>query len=168
MFLYSILASGGFKSYLPTIVLIIAGGTIWLANVIKAKNTIKQEKQDQIAQIIEEHDNETALRDEFKDLHNRFDEVFARLDNIEDRLQRTDDKVNILTDSDKHDIKSWIVEQYHKFYIHQGWIDAFSAETIDSRFDDYRKEGGNSYVENLVKQIHTLSMDPEDSIKKDN
>ena len=66
-----------------------------------------------------------------------------------------------------HDIKAWIVEQYHKFYTNQGWIDAFSAETIDIRYEDYLKEGGNSYVENLIAQLHTLSMDPTQRVKKE-
>ena len=77
-------------------------------------------------------------------------------------MEIAEERLNDLTVSDMHDIKAWIVEQYHRFYGQQGWIDAFSAETIDRRYMDYVKEGGNSYVENLINQLHTLPMDPKE------
>jgi hypothetical protein len=65
-----------------------------------------------------------------------------------------------LTISDMNDIKAWIVDQYHKFYTEQGWIDAFNADTLDKRYEDYKKEGGNSYIDTLMERLHSLPMDP--------
>jgi hypothetical protein len=80
------------------------------------------------------------------------------------RLEAVETTVNNLVESDKNDIRAWIVEQYHKFYVHQGWIDAFSADTIEKRYADYKKEGGNSYVEELIKRLHSLPMDPQGGV----
>lgn len=95
------------------------------------------------------------------DIKKEFDALHKRFDVLEERMGGAETRLDALTESDMHDIKSWIVEQYHKFVIQQGWIDAFSAETIDRRYEDYKKEGGNSYIDTLIEKLHTLSMDPD-------
>ena len=94
------------------------------------------------------------------ELNNKCDTILEGLEAIKNRLEIAEAKLTDLTISDMHDIKSWIVEQYHRFYNEQGWIDAFSAETIDRRYNDYKKEGGNSYVKELIDRLHSLPMDP--------
>ena len=83
-----------------------------------------------------------------------------KLTDMESRMFTAEQRLHDLTQSDMHDIKCWIVDQYQKFYVEQGWIDAFHADTIDRRYEDYLKEGGNSYIETLIERLHTLPMDP--------
>lgn len=152
---------------LPTVILVIVAIFICGAELIKAKRVWKEEKQNVIDEAVEEKQQEINLQAEFERLHDRFDAIEQRLDGLEERMAAAEERLLDLTISDMHDIKAWIVEQYQKFFVHQGWIDAFSAETIDRRYSDYKKEGGNSYIKNLIDQLHTLSMDPAQSIYKD-
>lgn len=148
--------------YLPTIVLVLLAAFFIGADLIKGKNVYKEEKKKKKQEIIDEHEEKCSIQDEFKALHSRFDEIDRRLAALEERMGTAEERLNTLTESDMNDIKSWIVEQYHKFYGHQGWIDAYSADTIERRFGDYQAEGGNSYVHNLVNQLRTLPMDPDE------
>lgn len=145
---------------LPTIILVIIALIICGAELIKAIRVWREERDTRLNAAIAQRQEQINLREEFERIHARFDAIDERLDNFETRLAAAEQGIKDLTTSDMHDIKAWIVEQYHKFYNNQGWIDAFSAETIDRRYQDYLKEGGNSYVENLINQLHTLSMDP--------
>ena len=78
-------------------------------------------------------------------------EIKAEFDNV-------NSKINLLTESDKDDIKGWIVSQYH-FFMEQGWIDDFSMDTIEKRYGHYVEEGGNHYVHTLMKELKALPKD---------
>ena len=147
---------------LPSVLLVTFAIIICGADLIKAIKVWKEERKNRRKEITDAYQEEINLKNEFKKIHERFDEIVSRLDNLEIRMEIAEERLNDLTVSDMHDIKAWIVEQYHRFYGQQGWIDAFSAETIDRRYMDYVKEGGNSYVENLINQLHTLPMDPKE------
>lgn len=155
-------------SNLPMTILIIIALFFCGIEIIKGIQFLKGLKDKRVNEEVEERQQEINIQEEFQKLHNRLDQIDTRLDEFGRRLAAAEDRLTDLTISDMHDIKSWIVEQYHKFYVQQGWIDAFSAETIDRRYSDYKKEGGNSYIKNLMDQLHTLSMDPEQSRHKDN
>jgi predicted nuclease with TOPRIM domain len=152
---------------LPMVILIIIALFFCAIEIIKGIQFFKELKNKTVNEAVEERQQEIDMQAEFNKLHERFDEIQDELKTVKERLAVAEQQLKDLTISDMHDIKSWIVEQYHKFYVHQGWIDAFSAETIDRRYSDYKKEGGNSYIKNLIEQLHTLSMDPEQSIHKD-
>ena len=130
------------------------------AEIIKAVKVFREENGRRVNNQIQARDQETSQQNAFTEMNRKIDLILSRLNSIEDRLNQTDERIKDLTISDMHDIKGWIVEQYHKFYNEQGWIDAFSAETIDRRFNDYKKEGGNSYIQELVDRLHDLPMDP--------
>jgi hypothetical protein len=146
---------------LPTIILAIIVVIICGAEIIKALRVWREEKTNRINQQIEEQNQEQAQQNAMTELSLKMDLILEKLGSIEERLQKAENRLDKLTESDMHDIKAWIVDQYHKFFVGQGWIDAFSAETLDRRYEDYKDEGGNSYIDNLMAQLHTLSMDPE-------
>lgn len=72
-----------------------------------------------------------------------------------DHFEATNAKLEILTQSDKDSIKSWIVEKHHLF-VKQGWVDDFNMDAIERRFTHYEEEGGNSYVCDLMKELRKL------------
>lgn len=150
---------------LPTIILVTIAVIICGAELIKALRVWKEERTSRINQQIEEQNQEQAQQNAIAELSLKMDLILEKLGSIEERLQKAENRLDKLTESDMHDIKAWIVDQYHKFYNEQGWIDAFSAETLDRRYEDYKDEGGNSYIDNLMAQLHTLSMDPQDKKK---
>ena len=154
-------------SNLPMVILIIIALFFCTIEVVKGVQFFKELKNKRVNEVVEERQQAIDIQAEFNKLHERFDEIQDELKIVKERLATAEQQLKDLTISDMHDIKSWIVEQYHKFYVQQGWIDAFSAETIDRRYSDYKKEGGNSYIKTLIDQLHTLSMDPEQNIHKD-
>ena len=145
---------------LPTIILVTLAGIICGAELIKALRVWKEERDRRVNAVIEEQNEERTLQETLEDLNKKFDLILEKVSNIETRMGVAEGKIADLVESDMHDIKSWIVEQYHKFYNEQGWIDSFSAETIDRRYGDYQKEGGNSYISTLMERLHSLPMDP--------
>jgi hypothetical protein len=158
---------------LPTVLLVLAAFVICGAELIKAFRTWKDERQHYRNDIREEVSHEFEEKNQYQELHNKMDQMLDHLANIDSRLDDMDSrnaaseaKINILIDSDKDDIKGWIVDKYHEFYSRKGWIDAFSMDAIEKRFSTYEKEGGNHYVKNLVNQLRSLPMDPNESIHK--
>ena len=81
-------------------------------------------------------------------------------DTINNKFESIEKQINILTESDMHDIKQSIVKDYHYFVEKQKWIDDFSLNTLLLRFEDYQKEGGNSYISTLVEELKTLPKHP--------
>lgn len=139
----------------PFLIVVIVLALIFCGiEVYKALKFITDIIRGKVRKEINQEQESVDIKKEFDALHKRFDALEKRIGEAEIRL-------DALTESDMHDIKSWIVEQYHKFVLQQGWIDAFSAETIDRRYEDYKKEGGNSYIDTLIEKLHSLSMDPE-------
>ena len=153
---------------LPTVILVTVAVIICGAELIKALQVWRDEHDKKVKGQIEHQEKEKSIQEAIDIFDKKLDTLLDKIDRVETRMQTAENRLDKLTVSDMHDIKSWIVEQYHKFYTSQGWIDAFSAETIDRRYEDYKAEGGNSYIDNLISQLHTLSMDPEEKTNNNN
>lgn len=147
-------------SNIPATMVILIAVIICGAELIKAikvwREAAKERRQKEQNSIQKEID----MKAEFKALHDKLDSIDGRLDGLDKRMKDAETRLDGLTESDMHDIKAWIVEKYHEFYTVQGWIDAFNAETIDKRYEDYVREGGNSYIDTLMERLHSLPMDP--------
>ena len=65
-------------------------------------------------------------------------------------------KIDLLINSDKDDIKSYITREHHYFCYKLGYIDDFSLDCIEKRFKHYSDEGGNSFIENFMKDLRAL------------
>ena len=105
---------------------------------------------------VQKKEEENELHKTLKDMQTSLTQLHNKVDDRDKRLEKIEKRLDDLTESDKNDIKSWITEQYQKFYVNQGWIDAYSADTIDHRYSDYKKEGGNSFIDQLIERLHTL------------
>ena len=77
------------------------------------------------------------------------------INKILEQLENQQKILNLLVESDKDDIKGWIIQQYH-FFTAKGSIDDFSRDTIEKRASHYFEEGGNSYIEDILAQIRQL------------
>lgn len=152
----------------PILIVVIIAIIICGAELIKAIKVWRDAGQAKIDKKVSEQQEEAEIKKGIQTILDRLDKLDERLDKMDARMAAAEKKLQELTESDMHDIKAWIVEQYHKFYNDLGWIDAFSAETLDRRYQDYRNEGGNSYVEQLMDRLHTLPMDPPNKSNKSN
>lgn len=90
--------------------------------------------------------------DKEKDLYGEFVEF---KEECKEHFINTDGKLELLTQSDKDSIKSWIVEKHH-YFLKQEWIDDFNMDALEKRFTHYEEEGGNSYVYDLMQDLRKL------------
>lgn len=75
-------------------------------------------------------------------------------------------KVDILVASDKEAIKAFITREHHAYYA-QGWVDDYSLECCERLFAHYKEEGGNSFIENFMKEMRKLPNRPPEKPKLD-
>lgn len=75
---------------------------------------------------------------------------------IDDVLKKLSENVELLMQSDRDDIKAWITEKHHYYCYTQGWIDDYSIDCIEKRYEHYKTEGGNSFVLDLMQDLRKL------------
>lgn len=75
-------------------------------------------------------------------------------------LQNLSAKIDMLVDSDKDAIKSYITKQHHYFCYQIGWIDDFSLDCLEKRYGHYANEGGNSFIEGFMEELRALPKQP--------
>lgn len=141
-----------------------------IREVVNFVSWVKDKNKKRLDEGVEQKQREEML-DKYeevnKDMQNRMAKCYSSIEgkidelsiNINGRMDSMEDQLKILTDSDMHDIKSWIVEKHH-YYMNQRWIDDFAMDTIEKRYSDYKKEGGNSYVDTLMEELRKLPKDP--------
>ena len=77
-----------------------------------------------------------------------------------EKIEQQNLRIELLIDSDKDDIKSFITEKYHYFVEVKGWIDDYSLDCLERRFQHYKDENGNSFVADLMSEIKRLPKHP--------
>lgn len=145
---------------IPLTIILILAIIICGADLIKAIGVWKGKRKEKIDAEVHKKEEENELNQTLKDIQSSLSQMHNKIDEQDKRFDSMEKRLNDLTESDKNDIKSWITEQYQKFYVNQGWIDAYSADTIDHRYADYKKEGGNSFIDTLIERLHSLPMCP--------
>lgn len=120
-----------------------------------------------------EHNEEKQEEQVENQLQKGFD-IMAQLEqNQTDLTQQLNDlsaKVDLLIDSNKDDIKSFLTKEHHYYCYHMGWIDDYSLECCERRFAHYQQEGGNSFIEGFMEELRRLPKQPpaqrEDTLDK--
>ena len=83
-----------------------------------------------------------------------------KLDTVVGAVDELKSIVDELTQSDMHYIKQYIVREYHYFAEEKKQIDDYSLDCILIRYNDYKKEGGNSYIDTLIEELKRLPKCP--------
>lgn len=112
----------------------------------------------------EELHNESLLKieahqREYEELKERQTELALRQDKLEGHLNNFEQKIDLLIESDKDDIKSYITEKYDLFVKGIGSIDKYNLDCVERRYEHYKEENGNSFVADLVAEIRRLPID---------
>lgn len=100
-----------------------------------------------------------SIQDELDEDKENFNTLFQEYKELEGSLKEVVNKVNLLIDSDKDSIKSYITEKHHEF-CDQGWIDDYTMDCIEKRYEHYIEEHGNSFIERLMKELRELPNQP--------
>lgn len=82
----------------------------------------------------------------------------ARIKSIEDSCIEQSRKLELLFESDKLRIKSDILRQYRRF-ADKGSIDVRSLDCLHQEYEIYKKEGGNSFVEEIMQLIDEIPVE---------
>lgn len=111
---------------------------------------------------IKEHmaKNENETKDKINEITLAISASSQERKETEKEIELMSEKITLLIDSDKDQIKSTITSEYHK-WMELEYIDMYSMETIESQYDKYRKEKGNTFVEELVKELRKLPKRPK-------
>ncbi len=117
-----------------------------LKKIFQREGRKKEEKEVMERKLDENSDNFKTLFEIQQKQNNKIEEVI--------------DKINLLIVSDKDDIKSFITREHHYFCYQKGWIDDYSLDCIERRFQHYTEEGGNSYILDLMTEIRNLPKRP--------
>ena len=69
-------------------------------------------------------------------------------------------QLEMLISSDKDDIKTDLTKDHHYFCYKKKWIDDYSLDCMQRRFERYVEEGGNSFIEKLMDEVKELPNQP--------
>lgn len=96
----------------------------------------------------------------------RLDKLETNVDELTKNINHITDKVDLLVDSDRDAIKAYITREHHYFCYKVGWIDDYSLDCLEHRFEHYKEEEGNSFIEGLMNELRALpKTDPENTMK---
>ena len=101
---------------LPIAILFILAAIICGAELIKAIGVWKEAHQNRVDMRLNETAQEQETQTALTELHNTMLLILEKITTIEGRIGNAEERLDRLTVSDMHDIKAWIVDQYHKFY----------------------------------------------------
>jgi uncharacterized protein YfcZ (UPF0381/DUF406 family) len=127
-----------------------------------------------VARMRKIFNKEQNTKDERKELEEKLnsnDEKIKQIKSDQDRIEHTiqslSDSIDMLIESDRDDIKSYITSEHHYFCYNMKWIDDYSLECLENRYDIYKKEDGNSFVKNLMDEVRALPKQPLDEEPKE-
>lgn len=125
----------------------------WCKGRVRTAYDKNHESVERNKELQNELDNLNKLFDD----RQKIDDTFAKIDCT---FEKINDRINMLIESDKEGIKSYITEKHHFFVYVQEWIDDYSMECLERRFSVYKQEHGNSFVEGLMNEIRALPKQP--------
>lgn len=92
----------------------------------------------------------------------RFEKIENQVSEMKESINKIATTVDTLMESDKDAIKAWITKEHHYFCYQKGWIDDYSMDCLERRYDHYVEEHGNSFVADLMNEVRDL---PKQEIK---
>ena len=84
------------------------------------------------------------------------DDLKANQNETDAALKDLSDKIDMLINSDKDSIKAYITQRHHWFCYDKGWIDDFSLDCLEKRYQHYEDEGGNSFIGSFMDELRAL------------
>lgn len=126
--------------------------TFWDWSIDRLSKVFKKETQ--------KEKEKNAVQDRLNKNEESLKVLFDSQQQINNMLSELTSKVDLLLNSDKDDIKAYITREHHAFCYHKGWIDDYSLDCIERRYEHYVEEKGNSFIEGLMEEIRSLPKQP--------
>ena len=133
---------------------------------IKSNLTKSQETEEFRQKVLKAMDNDRNIAESIEkisDSINTLSEEFGEfreetkntLSLMENKQKAYSEEISTLMESDKEAIKAYIIEQYQKYYKLK-YIDIYTMECIEKRYEKYLKENGNTFISILMKRLRAL------------
>lgn len=149
------------KIGLDTIIIVLVVCIPALIKFIKNIITFIKDSRKSREELIEEGRQQERAKQQLED---RFENGEARMTALEkeeadaeERICTLEAKVSLLLESDQQAIKTWIKAQHDK-WMPKKYIDSYTLELLDKRYAIYVKEKGNSWAEDMVKDLRSLTV----------
>ena len=146
--------------------------TIFLALAVKSLISFFDWLYDRLQRIFNKEYSKISKEEELERRLQHGSEVMTALQANQQAtdkiLQDLSAKIDMLIDSDKDAIKSYITKEHHYFCYQVGWIDDFSLDCLEKRYGHYAEEGGNSFIEGFMEELRDLPKQPMSDIEKIN
>ena len=131
-----------------------------LITALKTTLTSVEWLWERISRIFKKQQQDVEHQEDFtkfvQDSEKQIKELYELHSKTEANLNKIIDSIQLLINSDKDDIKAWITEKHHYYCYEKRHIDDYSLDCIEKRYAHYKDEGGNSFVEDLMRDIRRL------------
>ena len=108
---------------------------------------------------------EEKLSNAIEERNQQIKEIRQDQNKIEQSILAMNNKLNMLIDSDRDSIKAWITAQHHHF-MEKGHIDYYSLDCISRRYEDYKRQEGNTFIDELMEEINELPKDDKKVVQE--
>lgn len=147
------------KVSLNVVIIVVAAViSIWYA-CAKIKDYVDTKKQALLASERQRVEEESNLRKRLETQQEAMKELRENQLLLTKGLDKISSQIDLLISSDMADIKSYITARYNEF-TKLGYIDIHSLQACEKRFEYYKLQGGNSFVEQLMNQLEALPHTP--------
>lgn len=134
--------------------------TIFLALAIKSLISFFDWAYERVKRFFGKEYNQISEKEELERRLQRGSEIMAKLTEGQQKsdrlLEDLSTKIDMLIDSDKDAIKSYITREHHYFCYENEWIDDFSLDCLERRYQHYFDEGGNSFIAGFMDELRAL------------
>lgn len=131
-----------------------------LITALKTTLTSVEWLWERISRIFKKQQQDVEHQEDFtkyvQESEKQIKELYELHSKTEANLNKIIDSIQLLINSDKDDIKAWITEKHHYYCYEKRHIDDYSLDCIEKRYAHYKDEGGNSFIEDLMRDIRRL------------
>ena len=135
-----------------------------LALAIKSLISFFDWAGERIKKVFNKQYNKINQKEELEKRLQYEDEVIKSLQkrqqNTDQILKGLSEKIDMLIESDKDDLRSYITKEHHYFCYQKKWIDDFSLDCLEKQYAHYVEEGGNSFIKGFMDDLRALPKQP--------
>ena len=136
-----------------------------IANYVKLydnEHRIINEKLDKLSETVEEEHTQSIEAD--KRLKDYIQNNAKKVDDLANKMDTINKKTNLLIDSDKEGIKATITDKYYQA-MRDKYIEIHVLQSLESLYEKYLEEHGNTFIGGLMKDLRTLPHTPPEDIE---
>lgn len=124
---------------------------------IRTNMTVIDKKVDNLSETIKTVEKTSKESDD--ELRKQLDSTEEQFCSLHEKQDIISDNVQLLIESDKESNRSFITLEYYKA-IEKGYIEVYTMQAIEYRYEKYLQEHGDSFINGLIKELRELKHEP--------